>query len=252
MTDISVFYNCCDLPGHRNLSLNQMIRFSQSELSTQAKNVYVMLNGNLTEFLDLARLLENNSNVRIVHTNPDATLMEWPGLMHLKHYCDAVATEEYVMYFHIKGVTHLANPGIQDWRKYLEYWNIDRWQDCVALLDQGHDTVGTNFINEPFLGADRLPRNWNHYSGNFWWARSSYIKRLQPLPHPHSYVAGTASQLTGYPIDQNNYYRFDHEAWIASGNPNFAEIDRTLGGNPSNGGYPGWHYHHTYPESNYK
>ena len=251
MTDISVFYNCCDLRGHRNLSVSQMIRLCQSDLMTQAKNVYVMLNGDLTEFLDLATLLENNPNVRIVHTNPDASLMEWPGLTHLKNYCDAAADDEYVMYFHIKGVTHLTNTAIHDWRRYLEYWNIDRWQDCVAKLDQGFETVGTNFINEPFLGIDRQIRNWNHYSGNFWWARSSYIKRLKPLPHPNSYILGTPSELTGYSIDKTNY-RFDHEAWIASGKPNFCEIDRTPGGNHSNGGYPGWHYHHSYPESCHK
>lgn len=252
MTDISVFYNCCDLPGHRNLSLNQMIRLTQSDLMTRARTVYVMLNGNLTEFLDLARLLENNQNVRIVHTHVTAGLMEWPGLDFVKRHCDAATAEEYVMYFHIKGVTHPHNAGIHDWRRYLEYWNIDCWQDCVALLDQGHDTVGTNFINEPFLGADQRPCNWNHYSGNFWWARSSYIKRLTPLPHPDTYIPGTTSPLTGYEIDHNNYYRFDHEAWIASGQPNYAEIHRTPGANHSNGGYPGWHYHHTYPESNYK
>lgn len=252
MTDISVFYNCCDLPGHKDLSLQQLSRLTRSDLVDSAKAIYIMLNGDLVQFLEIAHLLENCPSVRIVHTNPDASLMEWPGLTHLKQFCDAMDEEQYVMYFHIKGVTRLNNSGIHDWRRYLEYWNIDRWRDCVAKLDEGFDTVGTNFISEPFVGADLQPRNWNHYSGNFWWARGSYIKKLKPLPHPNSYINGTLSELTGYPIDRNNYYRFDHEAWIASGQPNYYEIDRTLGGNVSNGGYPGWHYHHTYPESNYK
>ena len=254
MTDVSVFYNACDLPGSRDLMLEQMIRFCKSDLSQSAANVYIMMNGDLTKFLDLAQLLTNNTNVRMVHTATTSNLMEWPGLTFLKDFCDQQTAEHHVMYFHAKGVSRLNNPGIRDWRRYLEYWTIDRWKDSVAKLDQGFDTVGTNFINQPFLGADLKPRDWNHYSGNFWWARSSYIKQLEKLPHPDSYVPGTESKLTGYPIDQNNHYRFDHEAWIASGRPKWYEIDRTPGGNHNNeiGSYPGWHYHYQYPESMYK
>lgn len=253
MTDISVFYNTCDLPGSRELMLEQLVRFCKSDLATEAKNVFVTMNGDLVKFLDVARLLENNPNVRMVHTASTSNLMEWPGLNYLKQFCDSQTEEHYVMYWHTKGVTHRSNLGVRDWRLYLEYWNIDRWRDCVEELDNEFDTVGTNWIDEKFLGADRVIRNWKHYSGNFWWARASYIKKLKPLPHPDTYVNGTVSEFTGYPIDHNNYFRFDHEAWIGSGNPVAAEIHNSPGGNHDpQGSYPGWHYHHIYPESKYR
>jgi hypothetical protein len=211
------------------------------------------MNGSLMKFHDLAKLLEGRDKFRLVHTSDTASLMEWPGLDFLKKFCDQQEQEHHVLYWHLKGVSQLQHQGLHDWRKYLEYWTIDRWQDNVAKLDEGYDTSGTNWISEPFLGIDRVPRNWNHYSGNFWWARSSYIKNLKALPHPDSYVTGSTSELTGYPINSNNWYRFDHEAWIGSGRPKAAEIHRSPGGNHDmQGSYPGWHYHHRYSESNYK
>jgi hypothetical protein len=254
MTDIVVFYNVCDLPGGRDLMLKQMIRFCQSELATKAKTVFVMMNGQLTNFLDLARLLENNSNVRMVHVDTATKNYEYAGLKFLKEYCDQLEEEQYIMYWHLKGVSHLNNIGVQNWREYMEYWNIDRYQDCIEELDNEFDTVGTNWIDEPFLGVDRVVRNWKHYSGNFWWARSSYIKKLKPLKHPDEYTPGTVSEITGYAMDGiHNNWRFDHEGWIGSGDPVAAEVHSSHGGNHDNqGSYPGWHYHYTYPESAYK
>lgn len=253
MTDISVFYNVCDLPGSSHLITKQLLRFLSSDLAEKAKTVYVAMNGNLVNFYDMAKLLEGRHNFKLVHTSATSKLMEWPGLDLLKKFCDQQEDEHYVMYWHLKGVSQLQHAGLHDWRKYLEYWTIDRWQDNVANLDLGYETCGTNLITDPFLGIDRVPRNWNHYSGNFWWARASYIKKLNPLPHPDDYKPGSNSQLTGYPIDDNKWFRFDHEAWICSGKPKAFELHRSPGGNHDlEGSYPGWHYHHLYPESNYR
>ncbi len=258
MTDISVFYNTVALPGSRHLMLEQLVRFCQTDLAQKAKNVYVMMNGDITKYLDVAMFLENNTNVRLVHTSNTHQLWEWPGLDFLKKYCDNLpeGQEEYVLYFHTKGLSRLNQNQIRDWRKYMEYWVIDRWQDCVEELDCEFDTVGTNWIDGSFLGADgRSVVNWKHYSGNFWWARASYIRRLKSLPHPDHYANGGVSEFTTYQVAPgDNSYRFDHEAWIGSGDPRASEIDSTPGGNHDNqlGHYPGWHYHHPYPESNYK
>jgi hypothetical protein len=49
----------------------------------------------------------------------------------------------------------------------MEHFCITRYKDCVKLLGE-YDTVGVNLQSNPL---------W-HYSGNFWWANSSYIKQL--------------------------------------------------------------------------
>lgn len=247
MTNLKVVYQCCDLPGSQEQSIEQITRLLSSDLSKQAQ-IFLSLNGNITEFLSLVKLVEGNENFRICHTSERSDLMEYPALNLVKDLADAATEEEYLMYFHLKGITHRDHQGIHDWRRYMEYWTINRWRDSVAKLDEGYDTCGTNYIHGNFLGIDLKTRNWKHYSGGFWWTRSSYVKRLKRLTHPDDYVMGSVSDLTGYTIDRNTY-RFDHEAWIASGDPRWSEIHSTLGGMK---GYPGWHYHHTYPESLYR
>jgi len=252
MTKMKVVYQCCDLPGSQQLSMEQIDRLVKSDLINNA-DIFLSLNGNLVNFLELVQFVEPYKNIRICHTSDSSDLMEFPALMLLKDLADATIEEEYFFYFHLKGVTRHGNQGITDWRKYMEYWCIDLWEKCVSKLDEGYDTCGTNYINSSFLGVDGTIKNWNHYSGGFWWARSSYIKKLEKLPHPDSYVHGTVSALTGYQIDSRNMYRFDHEAWVASGNPKWYEIHRSPGGNyDNNGSFPGWHYRNTYPESMYK
>lgn len=252
MTQLKVVYQCCDLPGSRELSIEQIRRLIDSGLHKNA-TVFLSLNGDLTKFLDLVKLVEPYPNFRICHTSDRSNLMEYPALMLVKDLADAALEEEYILYFHIKGITKLHHRGIHDWRRYMEYWHIDRWQDCIAKLDEGHDTCGTNYIHGEFIGADHKVHDWPHYSGGFWWARTSYIKKLNKLPHPDNYVMGTISPLTGYVIDRD-LYRYDHEAWIASGQPNWCEIHSSPGcrRDDTKGTYPGWHYHYTYPESNYK
>ena len=251
---LKVVYQCCDLPGSQSQSIEQIRRLLRSDLVNNA-DIFLSLNGNLTKFLDLVLLVEPYNNIRICHTSERNDLMEYPALSLVKELADAAIDEEYIFYFHLKGITHQNNPGIHDWRKYMEYWHIDQWRDCVAKLDEGYETCGTNYIHSPFLGVDQTIKSWPHYSGGFWWAKTSYIKRLAPLPHPTSYVNGTISELTGYTIDYRNYYRFDHEAWIASSNPNWHEIHKSPGGNhDDNGSFPGWHYYskNIYPEKMYK
>jgi hypothetical protein len=251
MKPLHIFYHCCDLPGAMPIILEQMKCLERSGLADNA-TVYLCLTGDLTKYLDLALHFEGRDNIRLVHTTERTDLSEWPTLTHLKNVCDAAEEEIYAFYFHLKGITHLRNKGIHDWRRYMEYWHIDRWQDCVTKLDEGYDAVGTNFISMPFLGVDQKVRNWNHFSGGFWWASSRYIKGLKKLPHPDDYVMGTVSPYTDYTIDKSTW-RFDHEAWSASGRPKYFEIHRSPGGNhDGSGSYPGWHYHFEYPESNYK
>lgn len=252
MTKLKVVYQCCDLPGYYELVAEQMHRLLKSKLINEA-DIFLSVNGDLVNFLELALLVEPYQNIKICHTSQTNSLMEYPGLTLIKELADATIDEEYFMYFHLKGVTHRNHRGIHDWRKYMEYWTIDRYLDSIRKLDEGFDICGTNYIYKPFMGVDQVIKSWPHYSGNFWWARASYLKKLDPLPHPDSYVTGSVSKLTGYPIDGRKFFRYDHEAWIASGNPNWAEIHKTCGSNNDNtGNYPGWHYHHPYAEHLYK
>jgi len=84
-------------------------------------------------------------------------------------YDHAQVEDFYVLYLHTKGVTHNnTNPGVVDWVKYLSYFNIDQHEKCIQGLET-HDTVGVNLVDVPCT----------HYSGNFWWSKSSHLRTLE-------------------------------------------------------------------------
>lgn len=72
-------------------------------------------------------------------------------------------------YLHTKGASLAATPlqaAVDAWRRYMEYFNVEKWQDCADILNE-YETCGVELQSDA-----------SHYSGNFWWARSDYIKRL--------------------------------------------------------------------------
>jgi hypothetical protein len=75
----------------------------------------------------------------------------------------------YVLYLHTKGVRHNnTNPCVNDWVKALSYFNIYQHETCIKGLEE-NDAVGVNLSDSPC----------KHYSGNFWWSKSSYLRTLQ-------------------------------------------------------------------------
>jgi hypothetical protein len=72
-----------------------------------------------------------------------------------------------VLYLHTKGVTHSPDDvNITKWVEHLTYFNINHHSLCLDYL-KDHDVVGVNISNSTMI----------HYSGNFWWSKSSYIAR---------------------------------------------------------------------------
>jgi hypothetical protein len=91
-------------------------------------------------------------------------------------------------YIHTKGVNHHNGPSefyVHDWRKYMEYFVVEGWKDCVKDLDN-FDLAGVNYSEQ----------NKPHFSGNFWWARSDYVST-----HPPDFSAKN---------------RYDNEMWICN------------------------------------
>jgi hypothetical protein len=96
---------------------------------------------------------------------------------------------DYVLYFHTKGISRIS-PATESWRKYMEYFVIEKWTNCVQKLDEGYDCCGVEWRTD-WLGD--LP----HFSGNFWWSTTDYINTLD-----HSYLD-----------KPGRYFR---ESWIGS------------------------------------
>ena len=84
-----------------------------------------------------------------------------------------------ILYLHSKGITstlkhlEMTEWGASTfktyyyWRQFLNWGVIENWRKCYEAL-RINDIAGVNYYNEPS----------KHFSGNYWWANSSYIKRL--------------------------------------------------------------------------
>jgi GT2 family glycosyltransferase/tetratricopeptide (TPR) repeat protein len=91
---------------------------------------------------------------------------EFPTLGRLHRLCGEGPAHVY--YCHTKGAWR-DRPSVHAWRRYMQHFVIDRHADCIAALAE-HDLCGVDWRTDP----------WPHFSGNFWWARSAYVRRLAP------------------------------------------------------------------------
>ena len=117
-------------------------------------------------------------------------MAEIPTLNSLREH--SLSEDFNVLYIHTKGVAYLEKGNTKEivmyWRKYMEHFCIGKWKECLNALDE-YDAAGCEFYgsNKHFSGNVNPP----HFSGNFWWARSSYLRTLPRvedviLPEIHS------------------------------------------------------------------
>jgi hypothetical protein len=95
----------------------------------------------------------------------------------------------FCLYLHTKGVSRPKGDWILTWRKFMEYFVIDNYQTCIRVLRAGYDTCGVNWL--PF-SASWPPLRFlifEHYSGNFWWARGDYLAKLRNVVPSSHYIA---------------------------------------------------------------
>ncbi len=137
----------------------QFQRMRDSGLWDKTRRLFVSLAGpqaRQCRFVD--------QGIEIIHAEDNLETAEFPIIRCLHDFCRR--TPCLVYYIHTKGVTNPLS-SVNDWRRMMEYFIIDRHADCLALLAH-HDVCGVNWLDHP----------WPHFSGNFWWATSRHVARL--------------------------------------------------------------------------
>ena len=117
---------------------------------------------------------ENDTNM-LSGINSNTTITENVTMRDI--YNDSLNEDFQILYIHTKGITsvdnHLKRGNVDVfrnyyyWRQFLNWGVIERWPEACRLLER-YDIVGVNYFNQPA----------SHFSGNFWWANSSYIRTL--------------------------------------------------------------------------
>jgi len=112
---------------------------------------------------------EHHEKIKI-HEDSCVETGEFFTLNLIKKFSEGIEEEYNVLYIHTKGVTTPDNICIDEWRQYMTYFNVNQYQECFDSLEE-YDSCGVDLVTEPAV----------HYSGNFWWAKSSYIKKLPTI-----------------------------------------------------------------------
>lgn len=71
-----------------------------------------------------------------------------------------------VFYFHTKGVSRQESI-FHTRRKILNYYILEHYDLCLELLEK-YDAIGCSLYQYPQI----------HFSGNFWWTKTSYLESL--------------------------------------------------------------------------
>ena len=168
-------------------------------------------------FQNLVKLYDKDGKIEI--KRHDDNFYEYHTLQHMWNFCQE-NEESYISYFHLKGVwsRHNIQTGDNDeldrtkaikspealleWKNCLEYFNIERWYNNVDKLKEGYDVVGALYNYNPDCPL---------FTGNFWWANSSYIKKLE---YPQFIKENE-------PHHVNLWVRIKCEKWINSIKNNF-------------------------------
>lgn len=209
---IKVFVHSTDITGDINITLEQIDLLKTSGLLDNSE-VYLCSHYDVTNYENLYTFLGyHNSNHKLKHF--DESYKEWYEYTTCLELQDECTKEEfYALYIHNKGA-FTRTSGNYNWRKYMEYFCIEKWEQCVEKLNEGYELVGAAY-NDNTKELD--PNTIRYFAGNFFWGKSSYINRCQELVPPPE--VDFKPQMKGQP-----HLRFDLEQWHSSGNPKWYEM----------------------------
>ena len=156
---------CC-LGSYRAITTELIERIMASRLYEASESIDIALLGGAADRAVVEELVRPHDRFRIAYTSDHLDDYEFPALGVLQDACRDWTGFAY--YLHSKGVSrHPADQHGRYWRQLMLDRIVDGHAECIASLEE-YDAVGTNWRG-------------NHYSGNFWWARSEHIARLPDI-----------------------------------------------------------------------
>lgn len=198
------FVHSCNFKGNLTILCEIINKIINTNTIEELDYIYVINLGikiNSDIFNHLAYKYKNK--IKIINYSTNTKLFEKPtinliNLFSKFHDCK-------ILYLHTKGTSYNGeNNNVNDWANYMLYFLLDKHKLCLDLLDI-HDTVGCNFSVKPQ----------KHYSGNFWWADSKYIKTLNPITSNERHAAEWYI-LSGNNVNMYNVYSSNIDHYVNS------------------------------------
>ncbi len=209
------FLNICLLPGWEKSYSRVWGSLNKTDLYENTDIIYCALLGQDPNF----PINKLPSKMKIIYSGVPSDY-EKPLLRKMRELAEQEQTDKLIWYGHTKGITKIGTwceENVWDWLEYLLYFNFEQWRTAVEVLNGSWNTYGVNLRLQPET----------HYSGNFWWAKSSYLKTL-PLEIGSEYLdsemwIGRSGYFKGYNAFESyvNHYsqsykrvQYENESWI--------------------------------------
>lgn len=172
-TIYGVYFVCCK-GNYKKIIEEQMGSIQKSGLLDKTTVLLVFICNFDIAVMKLFRRFK--TKIRFIVTKEN--LYEKFALQNYRYYVDN-KKPYYLYYFHTKGVSHsLQETTFHEIRRNLDYFILEKHEICIHWLDRGYDAVGVALSLFPTL----------HFSGNFWWAKSSHLERLPADIRPTYYA----------------------------------------------------------------
>jgi len=199
---------------YRHIVLDKIRKIKLAGLWDNMEKLFIPVSGMREqdkEFFEDLKLLSNKIKI-FEHINPVFN-NEPDTLNYIKNRAENFETNKPILYMHTKGVTYdhpVLNKNVKGWVRYLDLYTIAHWEECIDALNL-YDTAGPMYSPTPM----------EHYSGNFWWANSDYIKtiptldkeNIKPLERGEFWICSQTdkNKLIGYvpgiDLYKNYYYK---------------------------------------------
>jgi hypothetical protein len=154
-----IFYHCFTKNDYRKRFTRTFDKIKQFGLLEKTEKVFLCLNGAFDQSLKIDDKVELK-HLGEFHPNESLTIN------FIRKFCSE-NPDSNILYLHSKGVTKGHNPPVSHWIDFMEFFLIEKHEDCILDLN-AFDAVGVNMKQTPRL----------HFSGNFWWSNSNYISKL--------------------------------------------------------------------------
>lgn len=152
------------------------------------KGIKISFLGDENNIQELKNIWIHNK-VEIINNGMNYNLYEYPALQLIKNISNQEKNECYILYFKYNNLL-CDNKNYID---YLEYFNIERYKHSIKKL-KDYDVVSCNYypncddvyyVKKPFY----FTLFNEHYNGNFWWSKTSYIKTLKKLEYDEKKIS---------------------------------------------------------------
>ena len=174
----NIFWHIYGMNHWKQIVEEQLSTIINSGLLNKINNIYVTFIGNNQNDIDWLTSIDSKIILDKFDSNPHHyeklclhSLLEWSKY-----------NSSNVLYIHSKGVSRPNNENVQNWRRLMEYFLIEQHETCIQKLNEGHDAVGCLLTNGGKSVKIHQENHKYHFSGNFWWSKTDYIRSLPRIP----------------------------------------------------------------------